>query len=309
MQVDRRRFLIGSLGGVLGLAAAQPLAAAAWGQTAGSDLRRIPSSGQTVPAVGLGSWITFNVGDDPLLRDESVEVMAAFVEEGGGMIDCSPMYGSSQDTIGYGLERLGRPDSVFSAEKVWTNAAGEGRAQIAETRRKWGLPRFDLLQVHNLVAWEGHLDTLFGMKAAGELGYVGITTSHGRRHDLLERIMETQPIDFVQLTYNVLDRDAEDRLLPLAREKGIGVIVNRPFQGGALTRRLRSAPLPEALHEIGAETWAQAILKYILSEPAVTVAIPATTQVAHLRDNKAAARGPLPDPALRAQIVEQVRAL
>ena len=308
MQVDRRRFLLGSAAGSLGLTALRPLAPAR-AQSPEAEQRRVPSSGQAVPAVGLGSWITFNVGDDPLLRDECVEVMAAFVEEGGGMIDCSPMYGSSQDTIGYGLERLGRPASVFSAEKVWTNSVDDGPTQIAETRRKWGLPRFDLLQVHNLVAWEGHLDTLFEMKAAGNLGYVGITTSHGRRHDLLERIMERQPIDFVQLTYNLLDRDAEARLLPLAREKGIGVIVNRPFQGGALTRRLRNAPLPEALREIGVETWAQAILKYILSEPAVTVAIPATTRVAHLRENKAAARGPLPDAALRAQIAEQVRAL
>lgn len=308
MQVDRRRFLLGSAAGFLGLTALRPLAPAR-AQAPEAEQRRIPSSGQAVPAVGLGSWITFNVGDDPLLRDECLEVMAAFVEEGGGMIDCSPMYGSSQDTIGYGLERLGRPASVFSAEKVWTSGVDNGLTQIAETRRKWGLPRFDLLQVHNLVAWEGHLDTLFEMKAAGDLGYVGITTSHGRRHDLLERIMERQPIDFVQLTYNVLDRDAEARLLPLAREKGIGVIVNRPFQGGALTRRLGNAPLPEALREIGVETWAQGMLKYILSEPAVTVAIPATTQVAHLRENKAAARGPLPDAALRAQIAEQVRAL
>ena len=309
MQIDRRRFLGGCLGGSLGgFLTARPRAPVR-AETREAEQRRIPSSGQAVPAVGLGSWITFNVGDDPLLRDECVEVMAAFVEEGGGMIDCSPMYGSSQDTIGYGLERLGRPASVFSAEKVWTSSVDDGPAQIAETRRKWGLPRFDLLQVHNLVAWEGHLDTLFEMKAAGDLGYVGITTSHGRRHDLLERIMERQPIDFVQLTYNVLDRDAEARLLPLAREKGIGVIVNRPFQGGALTRRLRNAPLPEALREIGVETWAQAILKDILSEPAVTVAIPATTRVAHLRENKAAARGPLPDAALRAQIAEQVRAL
>lgn len=309
MQMDRRRFLGGCLGGSLGgFLTARPRAPVR-AETLEAEERRIPSSGQAVPAVGLGSWITFNVGDDPLLRDECVEVMAAFVEEGGGMIDCSPMYGSSQDTIGYGLERLGRPASVFSAEKVWTNSVDDGPTQIAETRRKWGLPRFDLLQVHNLVAWEGHLDTLFEMKAAGDLGYVGITTSHGRRHDLLERIMERQPIDFVQLTYNLLDRDAEARLLPLAREKGIGVIVNRPFQGGALTRRLRNAPLPEALREIGVETWAQAILKYILFEPAVTVAIPATTRVAHLRENKAAARGPLPDTALRAQIAEQVRAL
>ena len=305
MKVDRRQLLLGALG----LAAVRPRSEGAHAQTAHEVLRRIPSTGQAIPAIGLGSWITFNVGDDPLLRGASAEVIAAFVEEGGGMIDCSPMYGSSQGTIGYGLQRLGYPSSVFSAEKVWTNATGDGPGQIAETLDEWGVRRFDLLQVHNLVAWEGHLETLFAMKAEGKLGYVGVTTSHGRRHDLLERIMQRYPIDFIQLTYNVLDRDPEARLLPLAQERGIGVIVNRPFQGGALTRRLRNERLPAFAGDLGAESWAQVILKHLLSHPAVTVVIPATTQVAHLRENKRAAHGPLPDPTLRDRIVEELRSL
>ena len=305
MKVDRRQLLLGALG----LAAVRPRSEGAHAQTAHEVLRCIPSTGQAIPAIGLGSWITFNVGDDPLLRGASAEVIAAFVEEGGGMIDCSPMYGSSQGTIGYGLQRLGYPSSVFSAEKVWTNATGDGPGQIAETLDEWGVRRFDLLQVHNLVAWEGHLETLFAMKAEGKLGYVGVTTSHGRRHDLLERIMQRYPIDFIQLTYNVLDRDPEARLLPLAQERGIGVIVNRPFQGGALTRRLRNERLPAFAGDLGAESWAQVILKHLLSHPAVTVVIPATTQVAHLRENKRAAHGPLPDPTLRDRIVEELRSL
>ena len=305
MKVDRRQLLLGALG----LAAVRPRSEGAHAQTADEVLRRIPSTGQAIPAIGLGSWITFNVGDDPLLRGASAEVIAAFVEAGGGMIDCSPMYGSSQGTIGYALQRLGYPSSVFSAEKVWTNATGDGPGQIAETLDEWGVRRFDLLQVHNLVAWEGHLETLFAMKAEGGLGYVGVTTSHGRRHDLLERIMQRYPIDFIQLTYNVLDRDPEARLLPLAQERGIGVIVNRPFQGGALTRRLQNERLPAFAGDLGAESWAQVILKHLLSHPAVTVVIPATTQVAHLRENKRAAHGPLPDPTLRDRIVEELRSL
>lgn len=305
MKVDRRQLLLGALG----LAAVRPRSEGAHAQTAHEVLRRIPSTGQAIPAIGLGSWITFNVGDDPLLRGASAEVIAAFVEEGGGMIDCSPMYGSSQGTIGFALQRLGYPSSVFSAEKVWTNATGDGPGQIAETLDEWGIRRFDLLQVHNLVAWEGHLETLFAMKADGGLGYVGVTTSHGRRHDLLERIMQRYPIDFIQLTYNVLDRDPEARLLPLAQERGIGVIVNRPFQGGALTRRLRNERLPAFAGDLGAESWAQVILKHLLSHPAVTVVIPATTQVAHLRENKRAAHGSLPDPTLRDRIVEELRSL
>jgi diketogulonate reductase-like aldo/keto reductase len=173
--------------------------------------------------VGLGTWITFNVGTDPVLLDECVPVMAAFFEAGGTVIDSSPMYGSSQDTVGHGLAKLRHPP-VFAADKVWTPTGGDGREQIAHSRRKWGVPRFDLVQVHNLVDWREHLETLFTMKAAGEIGHIGITTSHGRRHELLERIMREYPLDFVQLTYNMLDREPEERLLPLARDRGIAVM-------------------------------------------------------------------------------------
>ena len=183
--------------------------------------RIIPSSGEAIPAVGLGTWITFNVGDDPVLRNECAAVMAAFFEAGGRMIDSSPMYGSSQPVVGYGLDQLGRPKALFSAEKVWTSSAEDGLAQIERSRRFWGVERFDLVQVHNLVAWEAHLETLFAMKAEGKIRYVGITTSEGRRHELFERIMRAYPLDFVQLTYNIIDREAEERLLPLATERGI----------------------------------------------------------------------------------------
>ena len=235
--------------------------------------------------------------------------MAAFFEAGGRMIDSSPMYGSSQPVIGYGLQKLGRPSALFSAEKVWTSSGAAGPSQIEQSRRFWGVPKFDLVQVHNLLAWKPHLQTLFQMKAAGAVRYVGITTSEGRRHDLLEQIMRSEPIDFVQFSYNVVDREAEARLLPLASERGIAVIVNRPFRQGALTQRLQSKPLPEWAAELGASSWAQLMLKFILAHPAVTVAIPATTRVDHVRENLSAAAGPMPDPAMRERITAHVKAL
>jgi diketogulonate reductase-like aldo/keto reductase len=267
--------------------------------------RAIPSSGEALPMVGLGTWITFNVGDDPQLKDECADVMAAFFSAGGRVIDSSPMYGSAQPVIGYGLEKLRRPKTLFSAEKVWTS--GDGASQIEETRAYWGVERFDLLQVHNLVDWEVKLPQLFEMKAAGKLRYVGITTSEGRRHDLFEAIMRDHPLDFVQLTYNAVDREVEERLLPLAAERKIAVIVNRPFRQGALTRRLANEKLPDWAGEIGAASWAQVLLKFILAHPAVTVAIPATSRVDHVRENLAAAAGPLPGPELRERISAAVR--
>lgn len=272
-------------------------------------LRTVPSTGEAIPAVGLGTWITFNVGRDPLLLQRSTDVMAAFFQEGGGLINSSPMYGSSQNTVGHALNALGMPDNLVAADKVWTGAPGEGAAQIETSRRFWGVAEFDVLQVHNLVAWEAHLDTLFAMKAEGRLTHVGVTTSHGRRHRELERIMARHPIDMVQLTYNVRDRAAEERLLPLAKDKGIGVIVNRPYQRGALISRFAGVPLPAIAAEVGAESWAQLLLTFVLSHPAVTVAIPATTQVAHVRENKAVARRAMPDAPTRQRIVDAIAAL
>jgi len=276
---------------------------------AGPLTRRIPSSGEALPVVGLGSWITFNVGGDEAAREACVEVVRAFFAEGGRVIDSSPMYGSSQPTIGYALARLGRPAALFSAEKVWIGDAARGPAQMEASRAYWGVARFDLMQVHNLLSWQQHLPRLFEMKAAGQLRYVGITTSEGRRHAEIEQVMRAQPIDFVQLSYNLLDREAEQRLLPLAQERGIGVIVNRPFREGALLQQLSRHRLPGWAAEIGCEHWSQVALKFVVSHPAVTCAIPATSQVAHLRQNMAAARGPLPDAALRSRMARDVAAL
>ncbi len=268
--------------------------------------RPIPATGEQLPVVGLGSWITFNVGDDPVARDACTDVMRAFVEAGGRVIDSSPMYGSSQDTIGYGLRQAALAARVFAADKVWISSGAEGRDQIERSRRKWQIPRFDLMQVHNLLAWEEHLPTLFAMKSAGQLRYVGVTTSEGRRHDVVVEIMRTRPIDFVQVTYNPIDRDVEERILPLARDRGIAVIVNRPFRQGALVRALARTPLPSWAAEIDCASWAQFVLKFIVSHPAVTCAIPATTNVAHVRENMAAATGRMPDAPMRARMISAV---
>lgn len=267
----------------------------------------IPSSGEPLPVVGLGSWITFNVGNDRAARDQCTEVMRQFFAAGGRLIDSSPMYGSSQGVIGEALQKLQAQPKVFSADKVWTSS--DGAAQIEASRKLWQVPRFDLLQVHNLLAWEKQLPLLQAMKAAGQLRYVGITTSEGRRHAEFEQIMRSQRIDFIQLSYNLLDREAEQRLLPLARERGIAVLVNRPFREGALLRQLQRHPLPAWAAEIDCTSWAQLALKFIVSHPAVTCAIPATSNPAHLRDNMGAARGRLPDAALRQRMAEHVAGL
>lgn len=298
--LSRRTLLATLAGAAIGTALPRALA--------GSVIAKpIPSTDEMIPCVGLGTWITFNVGNDTTLRDECAAVTAAFFESGGQLIDSSPMYGSSQPVIGYCLEKLGRPSALFSADKVWTSA--DGPAQIQNSRNFWGVPRFDLLQVHNLRSWERHIETLKEMKAAGAVRYVGITTSEGRRHDEFEQVMRTQPLDFVQLTYNVLDREAERRILPLALDRGIAVIVNRPFRQGELTRQLEQTPLPEWAAEIGASSWAQFILKFIISHSAVTCAIPATTRVDHVRENLAAATGELPDAATRERMAKYVAAL
>ena len=269
--------------------------------------RRIASSGEDIPAVGLGSWITFNVGGDAEARANAAEVMRAFFAAGGRLIDSSPMYGSSQGVIGEGLHKLGMPRQVFAADKVWTS--GAGAPQIEASRALWQVPRFDLLQVHNLLAWQEQLPLLQAMKAAGRLRYVGVSTSEGRRHAELEQILRAHRLDFVQLTYNPLDREAEQRLLPLARERGTAVLVNRPFREGALLRPLQRHPLPAWAKEIDCTTWAQVVLKYIVTHPAVTCAIPATSRVAHVRENLAAATGRLPDEPLRQRIAQHIGAL
>ena len=300
--LDRR----GALRLSLGLGAATTLA----GRPASAQplLRRIPATGELVPVVGMGSWITFNVGQDLELRAQRAEVLQAFFAGGGTVIDSSPMYGSSEEVIGWGLERLGeRP--VFAATKVWTPLAMLGPRQMERSRELWGVERFDLMQIHNLVAWEGHLETLLADKAAGRVRLVGMTTSHGLRHDDLAAVMAGGSLDAVQFSYSITVREAEQRLLPLAAERGLAVLINRPFNQGSLLDSLAGKPLPPFAAEIGCTSWAQFCLKFVISHPAVTCAIPATTRVDHMRENMATMAGPLPDPAMRERMARYVREL
>src|SRR5262245_3356063 len=219
----------------LGVAAAMP--AFAQGRAAEPILTRaIPSTGEQIPAIGLGTWITFNVGNDERLRAERTRVMQTFFDRGGTLIDSSPMYGSSEAMIGYGLARTGK-SAFFSASKVWTMLKPIGVYQMENSRKLWGVERFDLMQIHNLLDWAAHIETLKEMKAQRRVRYIGVTTSQGWRHGDLERIMRNEPIDFVAFSYNVVDREVEERLLPLAAARRIAVIGTRPFQEGAWIER------------------------------------------------------------------------
>ena len=278
--------------------------------SAGRHMRIIPSTGEKVSAIGLGSWLTFSIDvDDKEELDSRIAILRDFLALGGGVLDSSPMYGVAQEVIGNALKRIGQHDGLFSATKVWTMGNRQGFIQMEESRQLWGLDKLDLMQVHNLLDWETHLPTLHTMKQQGDIRYVGVTTSHGRRHEKLEHIMRTQQLDFVQFTYNMLDREAEEILLPLAKDKGIAVIINRPFQRGGLFDKFEKYPLPDWAKEIDCANWAQFFLKFITSHPAVTCAIPATSQIEHLRENIAAGYGRLPDEAMRKKMLAYVQKL
>ncbi len=303
---SRRKFLasLGALGTAVHLGHGRARAAARPVLT-----RAIPKTGERLPVIGMGSWLTFDVRGDKVLRDKRLEVLQTFFDSGGAVVDSSPMYGSSEEVIGYCLSRMANQPALFSATKVWTLMQSRGVRQMEASQQLWRVDGFDLMQIHNLLDWESHLETLVDWKAKGRLRYIGITTSDGRRHKAMEKIMTGRPIDFVQFTYNILDRGAEKRLLPLAAERGLAVIVNRPFRRGALFDYFDRQPLPEWAGDFDCANWAQFFLKFIVSHPAVTCAIPATTRVDHMSENMGAAVGSLPDPAMRARMIRYVEAL
>lgn len=273
-------------------------------------LKTIPSTGEQLPAVGVGSWLVFNVGNDDEAIKHRTEVLRTFFEYGGGLIDSSPMYGSSEEVIGHMLGQLKKESKArFSATKVWTSSGKDGPYEIELSRSLWGVEHFDLLQVHNLLSWEEHLETLFRMKEQGKLRYVGITTSHGRRHGELEKIMHDFPIDFVQATYNVLDREVEDSILPLCADKGIAFIANRPFRRKSLIDDVINHPLPAWAKEFDCNSWPTFLLKFIISHPAVTCAIPATSKVDHMKENMLSMTGRQPDADMRRKMIAYVEGL
>lgn len=268
--------------------------------------KKIPSSGISLPVIGMGTWITFDVGQNQKKQDHRTEILREFFEGGGAVIDSSPMYGSSEATVGYGLEQLEYPDELFSATKVWTSSTSEGIGQIEKSQRLWGVQTLDLEQVHNLRNWEEHLKNLFEHKEKGDIRHVGVTTYGGYRHSEMEQIMNSQPIDFIQLTYNVENRKAENRLLSLARDRGIAVIANRPFGGGPLIDRMQKEPQPSWAKKLGCNNWPQLLLKFIVSHPSITCAIPATTQIEHMRENMGACHGRLLEENERERIVNYI---
>lgn len=273
-------------------------------------MREIPKSGEKLPVIGLGTWLTFGIDpEDQQALSQREKILREFLHLGGGVLDSSPMYGSAEKVIGLCLKRIGSHQGLFSATKVWTHGARQGFLQMEQSQRLWGLSKLDLIQVHNLVDWQTHLPILRTMKEEGTIRYVGVTTSHGWRHDELISIMRKEQLDFVQFTYNIVNRKAERYLLPLAADKGIAVIINRPFRHGDLFDQVAGHSLPAWAGEINCHNWAEFFLKYIVSHPAVTCAIPATSRVDHLQQNMQAAYGPLPDNTLRKKMVDTIKHL
>jgi len=265
--------------------------------------RAVPKSGERIPVIGMGTWLTFDVGDNVAERARRREVLAQFFTVGGGMIDSSPMYGRAERLLGDLLPQVDHTGRLFSATKVWTAFERVGPTQMAESLRLWKLPRLDLMQIHNLLNWRGHVKAVRAGKDEGRWRYVGVTTSHGNKHDEMAIALKSEPWDFMQITYNLADSSAEP-LMQLAAERGIAVIINRPFDGGLLFNRVGGRPLPPWATEIGCANWAQFFLKWVVSHPSVTCAIPATTSPAHMRENMGARSGPLPDAAMRRRIAD-----
>jgi len=293
--MDRRKFIQSSMASASLLA----LPSLSFSKKTSYLTRPIPTSNEMIPCVGMGTWITFDVSPSPDMITSRTEVLRHFFANGGGMIDSSPMYGKAEKVLGKCFKQLELPASMFSATKVWTPGEWLGIKQMQASQNLWGLKQMDLMQIHNLLDWKTHLKTLREWKESGKIRYLGITTSHGRRHEDLIKIMQTEELDFVQFTYNITHTEAEKELLPLAADKGIAVIINRPFDGGKLFNHVTNKPLPEWANEFNCNNWAQFFLKFILAHPAVTVAIPATSQVAHMDENMGTLSGALPDTKMR----------
>jgi aryl-alcohol dehydrogenase-like predicted oxidoreductase len=294
----RRRLLTSSAG--LGLMAVmRPLSGLA--QAALLE-RAVPATGERLPVIGLGTYRTFDVGASPEERAPLIAVTRAFFEHGGVVVDSSPRYGPSESVFGDVLVEVGRPERIFAATKIDADDRETGLAQMHASSDLMGVERVDLSQVHNLRAWRTQLPMLREMKRQGRIRYVGISASRDSLYAEFESIMRSEPLDFIQINYSVGERGAAQRILPLAQELGIAVLINRPFAAGELFSALASQPLPTWAREIGCRSWAQLLLKYVLAHPAVTVVLQATADPEHLLDNLAAARGELPDAALRGRL-------
>jgi len=271
--------------------------------------RAIARSGELLPAVGLGTYRTFDAGAGRAEREPLKDVLKLLVERGGSVIDSSPMYGSSESVVGDLCAELGLRPQLFMATKVWTSGREAGVRQMQESFRRMRVERMDLMQIHNLLDWKTHARTLEDWKQAGRIRYTGITHYHSGAYDDLQRIMKTKQFDFVQLNYSIAEREAEESVLPLARDTGTAVIVNRPFAHAGLFSRVRGKELPAWAADFDCRSWAQFFLKYILSHPAVTCVIPATSKPRHMEDNMMAGAGRLPDDATRRKMASFMDAI
>jgi diketogulonate reductase-like aldo/keto reductase len=268
--------------------------------------RGIPSTGEELPVLGLGTWQTFDVDPAAAARGPLTQVMRDFAAAGGRLVDSSPMYGRAEEAVGAVAAETGLHAQLFLATKVWTSGRREGIEQMESSFRKMRAERLGLIQVHNLVDVDTHLATLRDWKREGRVRYIGITHYTAGALAEVEAVMRREEVDFLQINYSVAEPEAERRVLPLALEKGIAVLANRPFASGGLLPRLNARPLPGWAAEIDCTSWAQVLLKFVVSHPAVTCAIPATANPAHLRDNMAAGSGRMPDAELRARIAAEI---
>ena len=264
----------------------------------------IPRTGESLSMIGLGTWQTFDVGSAE--RAPLREVLRDFVRLGGTVIDSSPMYGRSESIVGDLAAELNFEGKLFVATKVWTSGREAGIRQMEESFRRLRVKRIDLMQIHNLVDWRAHLNTLREWQKQGRIRYLGVTHYTASAYDQLARVLETEELDFVQLNYSIVEREAEQRLLPLAIDRGVAVLVNRPFAQAQLFSKVRGKPLPAFAAEIGCASWAQFFLKFVVSHPAVTCAIPATSKVQHLIDNMQAGMGRLPAAEIRQRMAKYV---
>ena len=304
--VTRRTFIKGvcSLGLAMALSPTPLLA-----KTLPAIRKVIPGTDELLPVIGMGTSRTFDVGEDEQVRNQLLEVLQAFFDNGGAVIDSSPMYGSAEQVTGDLLRKVHNKDALFAATKVWTWGKQDGIEQMQRSAQRMGVSKFDLMQIHNLRDWQVQLETLKAWKSEGKIRYIGITTSHGRDHPELESLLKTESFDFVQFSYNIGNRVAEQRLLPIAKERGIATFINRPFQRGSLFQAVKGKPLPDWASDFDCASWAQYFLKFVVSHPAVTCAIPATSKVHHMVDNMAAGFGELPDAALRDRMVKYLEGL
>ncbi len=303
-----RRELLQAAGASVAIGGLVPYAAAIAG--AMPPIRKpIPSSGEQLPVIGLGTWQTFHVGDDAGQRAPLREVLREFFARGGTLIDSSPMYAEAEEVAGDLVAELGEHERLFAATKVWTFGRDEGIAQMERSMRRMRVKRMDLMQIHNLRDWRVHLPTLRAWKDEGRIRYLGITTSNPNQYEEFAAVMAGEALDVVQLNYDIATRKAEEVLLPLAAERGMAVLVNRPFGGGNLFPRVRGRELPDWAGEFDCGSWAQFFLKFVVSHPAVTCAIPATSNPRHAADNMSAGFGRLPDAATRERMARHVAGL